>query len=126
MITLSDGLTITGEASTAHVNLNNEWQQIIVVKTIDDISSRFIQATSFEYGGMKYQTNGLIRTFEDNTLWLSFKESELIVDEVQPLKDKIEELEKENTMLKVQNTALTEQVDFHENVIAEIIVATMP
>lgn len=97
MITLSDGLTVTGEASTAHVNLNNEWQQIIVIKTMDDISSRFIQPTAFEYGGMKYQTNGLIRTFEDNTLWLSFKDSELIVDEVQPLKKELEQVKEENT-----------------------------
>jgi hypothetical protein len=37
-----------------------------------------------------------------------------------PLTDEVEELKKENTILKAQNKALTERTDFHEDLIAEM------
>ena len=37
-----------------------------------------------------------------------------------PLREKVEELKTENTLLKAQNKALTERTDFHEELIAEM------
>ncbi|MER2030928.1 MAG: hypothetical protein ABS903_17330 [Solibacillus sp.] len=39
---------------------------------------------------------------------------------------RIQELEQENALLKAQNKALTERTDFHEEVLAEIILTITP
>lgn len=39
---------------------------------------------------------------------------------------RIEQLEKENALLKAQNNALTERTDFHEEILTEIILTITP
>jgi len=43
-----------------------------------------------------------------------------------PLGEEVERLQKENTLLKAQNSALTERTDFHEEVLTEIILTIAP
>lgn len=43
-----------------------------------------------------------------------------------PQERKIEELERENTLLKARNNALSERTDFHEEILAEIILTITP
>lgn len=43
-----------------------------------------------------------------------------------PQERKIEELERENALLKAQNNALTERTEFHEEILAEIILTITP
>lgn len=63
---------------------------------------------------------------------ITWKTQEEIEKELQeqvnqkPLSEEVDELKKENALLKAQNQANADRADFHEEVLAEIILAINP
>ncbi|ERN52820.1 hypothetical protein M3689_07155 [Alkalihalophilus marmarensis] len=107
--TKKDGTTVSGFHLLPEEDIKEEgWLPLIEDKPEFDPDTHYLRFSSYE-----------IR--EDKVIRL-YEVIEQPVEELAPYTPSIEDLAKENQLLKAQNKALSEKADFHEDVLTELII----
>lgn len=122
-IIIAEGKKLYGDLPENYtVGYENEENQTVyfpLLQKLDDQYTEVIEVSKEVFEQGLEEINRLV----DEKRLVDYEETMQKVSEKQ---QEFELLKRENTLLKAQNQALTDRTDFHEEVLAEIILAINP